>query len=209
MTAVAEHELALATEQLGGAVRAVPGDEVVGVAGDHEAVAAHLAEIDWRSEHLERALDEPAGQVQVEEVGVQPGREARGVVVPVQDVERRRVVAHEVVVDPVVPHEVVRSQPGEDPGHVLAGEHARPKRSRPGRLDGGRDIRLLAVVSVVVSSPATRKVTELTRLDSPVAARWPRSAASVTPPAHTPATLASSLPAMSHATWIASWHAAA
>ena len=49
---------------------------MVGVAGDHEAVAAHLAEIDWRSEHLERALDEPVGQVQVEEVGVQPGRES-------------------------------------------------------------------------------------------------------------------------------------
>jgi hypothetical protein len=66
--------VALTTEQLGGAVRAVPRDEVVGVAGDHEAVTAHLAEIDWRSEHLERALDESLGQVQVEEVRVQPGR---------------------------------------------------------------------------------------------------------------------------------------
>ena len=99
-------------------------------------VAHDLAEVDRRAEHVERALDETVGQVEVEEVGVQPGRQARRVVVPEEDVERRRVLAQQVVVDPVVPHEVVGAQPREDLGHVVAGEHTRPQRPRPRRLDG-------------------------------------------------------------------------
>ena len=136
VTAVAQHELAVPAQQLRGAVCAVPRDDVVGVAGDDEAVARDLAEVDRGAEHVERALDEPVGQVQVEEVGVQPGRQPCGVVVPVEDVEGGWVLAQQVVVDPVVPHEVVGAQPGEDPGHVVAGEDAGPHRPCPRRLDG-------------------------------------------------------------------------
>jgi hypothetical protein len=45
---------------------------------------------------------------------VQAGRQAHRVLVPVQDVERRRLLAEQVIVDHVVPDQVVRPQPRED-----------------------------------------------------------------------------------------------
>ena len=64
------------------------------------------------------------------------------------------------------------------------------------------------VVSVAVSSPATRNVAEWTRADWPLAARWPRRAASVTPPAQSPTVFTASLRDISAATWMASLAAA-
>jgi hypothetical protein len=122
----AEDELAVPAEQLRGPVGAVPGDDVVGVAGDHEGVARHPAEVDRRAEHLQGAADEPVAQVQVQEVRVQRRRQAGRVPVPEQDVERRRVLSQEVVVDPVVPDQVVGAEPGEHLGHVVARQDARP-----------------------------------------------------------------------------------
>ena len=62
------------------------------------------------------------------------------------------------------------------------------------------------VDSAAVSSPATMNVAELTS-DSSVTARCPSRQASVMPPAHMPATLASSVALMSHTISMASLHA--
>src|SRR6266498_1131005 len=55
VAAGAEHELATPAEQLGGLVRAVPRDAVVGRARHHVRVADDEAEIDRCAEHLEPA----------------------------------------------------------------------------------------------------------------------------------------------------------
>ena len=136
---------------------------------------------------VERALDETVGQVQVEEVGVQPGRQAGGVGVPVEDVERRRVLAEQVVVDPVVPHEVVGAQPREDLGHVVAVEvrrRAASARGPPRRLAVEASVPI--VDSGAVSRPATRNVAEFTRRARPWRRGGRAARASVTPPAHMP-----------------------
>ena len=61
-------------------------------------------------------LDEVVGERELHEVAVQAGRQVRRVGVPVEDVERRRVLAQQVVVDPVVPDQVVGTQPREHAG---------------------------------------------------------------------------------------------
>ncbi|MCY1226041.1 hypothetical protein D9M72_382580 [compost metagenome] len=66
---------------------------------------------------------------------MQAGRQARGVVVPVEDVERGRRIAEQVVVDPVVPHQVVGPQPRENPAQRLAVEHAARRAAVPRRRD--------------------------------------------------------------------------
>ena len=76
-------------------------------------------------EHLERAgLRERVIQPDVDEVAVQPGCQPDRVLVPVEDVERGRRLAEQVVVDDVVPHEVVGAQPREHARERLAVEVA-------------------------------------------------------------------------------------
>ena len=70
----------------------------------------------------------------LDEVAVQAGGEPDGVLVPVQDVERGRLLAEQVVVDDVVPDEVVRPQPREHARERLAVEVAAARRFG----DGGR-----------------------------------------------------------------------
>jgi len=55
---------------------------------------------------------------------MEPVGQVRRVRVPVQNVEGRRVLAEQVVVDPVVPHEVVGAQPREHAGQRAAVEVA-------------------------------------------------------------------------------------
>ena len=71
-----------------------------------------------RSTGVSRATSSPGCVIElvvamVEEIVVQFGREVGVVDVPGEHVEGWRVLAQEVVVDPVVPDQVVRSQPGE------------------------------------------------------------------------------------------------
>ena len=69
---------------------------------------------------------------QVDEVGVQCGGHPGGVGVPEQDVERRRSLAEQVVVDPVVPHQVAGPQPREHLGQRPAVEVSLARRLRLG-----------------------------------------------------------------------------
>ena len=57
----------------------------------------------------------------------------RRVGVPVENVKRRRLVAQQVVVDPVVPDQIIRAHPGEHLGHVLPVQHAARLRHLLGR----------------------------------------------------------------------------
>ena len=68
---------------------------------------------------LQRIVQEHAQQV-----GVEFRRQARGVRIPVEDVEGRRPIAHDPVVGDEQPHQVVGPQPREYARHLAALEHA-------------------------------------------------------------------------------------
>ena len=134
-------------------------------------------------------------QRDVDEVAVQRRGHVRRVGVPVEDVEGRRVLAEQVVGDPVVPHEVVRPQPGEDAGQRAAvevaaarrvggGERRRRRvheRARRARLRGCRARTRRA--SAPRSAPARRaRPGAATTLESTM------------PPAHSPSTCVASVP---------------
>jgi hypothetical protein len=123
--AAAEHELVLTAKHLRGGVGRLPGDDVVGEASKDEGIAVDLGQIDRCPKDGERAgILERVRHEHVQEVPVQSCGQGRRVVVPVQDVEGRRGVAHQVVVHPVVPDEVVGAQPGEAPSKLVTAEHA-------------------------------------------------------------------------------------
>ena len=132
-----EHEPDVAAEQLGGTVGRRPGHDMVVDACHHVAVDVDLGQIDGGTEQAGGTrLGQRVGHGDLDEVAVQPGGHPGGVGVPVQDVERRRGLSLQVVVDPVVPDQVVGPEPGEHfgegaPVHVAAGAGG-----EDGRLSG-------------------------------------------------------------------------
>ena len=68
----------------------------------------------------------------VEKLGVQCTGKVRPIRVPGQNVERRRALAEEVVVDHVVDEEVVGTHQGECAAHLTAGDDARLQRAPAG-----------------------------------------------------------------------------
>src|SRR5471032_2048907 len=73
---------------------------------------------------------------EVQQVAVKGRGQAGVVVVPVENVERRRFLAQQVVVDPVVPDQVVGPHPGEDPRQVTTVEYTLLVGAALGRLQG-------------------------------------------------------------------------
>ena len=75
---------------------------------------------------------------------MQPRRQPGGVVVPVQHVEGRRRIAQQIVVDPIIPDQVVRPHPGEHARELAALDHAGELRgalrrgNRVGRYEDSR-----------------------------------------------------------------------
>ncbi|MNF70171.1 hypothetical protein D3C84_520720 [compost metagenome] len=137
MPAARQHEFDFATEQLRRLVAGLPRGDVVAGACQGIDVGRDLLEVDGRAAHFQCigagqwVAFEHFDQVAVERRG-QPG----GVVVPEQDVEHRRLVAQQVVVDPVVPDQVVGAHPGEDFRHVAAFQYAGLIRMPFGGLEG-------------------------------------------------------------------------
>ena len=116
-----QDEPALPAEQLGGAVAGLPRAEVVGDPGGDVGVDGDRGQVDRGPEHRRLArLGQRVADRDVDEVAVQRRAHPGGVGVPEEDVEVRRRLALQVVVDPVVPHEVVGPQPGEDLGAAAA-----------------------------------------------------------------------------------------
>ena len=125
MAAVGEHKCAALSEQLSGAVASLPGRDVIGQAGDHISVCLHLAHIQREATHLDPSgIDVRVGADEIEEIGVQLGRKARRVVIPVENIEGRRGVAEQVIVDPVVPNQIVGSHPSKHAGEFPSMQHA-------------------------------------------------------------------------------------
>ena len=136
MTAGGQDELALTTQHPGRRVARFPWCDVVGHAGEDDGVEVHPRQVDPRPEQLQGAVPgERIVEIQVEKVAVQPGRQVGGVVVPVQDVEYGRALAQQVVVDPIIPDQVVGAQPREHLRQLLSLQHSFRTRGLPGRLD--------------------------------------------------------------------------
>jgi len=54
-------------------------------------------------------IDERVGEIQIELVAMQTGRKSGRVGIPVKDVEGRRLIAKQIVVDRIIPDQIVRS----------------------------------------------------------------------------------------------------
>ena len=99
----------------------LPRHDVVVDAGDDVAVDGDRRQVDGLAERRELAgAGERVVEREPDEVAVQAGGQADRVLVPEQDVERGRRLAQQVVVDDVVPDQVVRAQPREHAGQRLA-----------------------------------------------------------------------------------------
>src|SRR5215470_1605675 len=171
-------------------VHAWPRRDVIGEPSHNVSVDADLAHVDpgaanaklaggWKRIRLEQG----------EEVGVKPSRQSGRVVVPEQDVVRGGIVSEQVVVDDVVPYEVVGPHPREHLGEVRAFDAA-------AMVAGVTNSPAVVFCTEEVSSTHTVTVAEWT-LRLPRAARYPRNAVSVMPPEHAPQTLTSGEPVIS------------
>jgi len=108
VTTVAQDKLDLASQQLRGCVASLPRGDVIGDACDDIGIIGHFGQINRRPQHLEHPrMGKRIGFVQVEQLAMQSGGQARRVVIPVEHVEGCRVLADQVIVDPVVPDQVV------------------------------------------------------------------------------------------------------
>ncbi len=137
MPAVGQHEAPLAAQQLRGAVHRIPRRDVVVDPGHAEAVHRDLLQVDRRAAHLQASrMAQRVVLEEIQQVAMQSGGQARVVVVPVEDVERGRLLAQQVVVDPVVPDQVIGAHPGEHPRHVAAVEYALLVGAALGRFQG-------------------------------------------------------------------------
>ena len=80
-------------------------------------------------------IDVRIGADEIEEVGMQPRREPRRVVVPVEHIKGRRRISKQIVVHPVVPDQVVRPHPGEHACQFLSFDNAGETRGTLGGND--------------------------------------------------------------------------
>ena len=110
-----EHEAQIPdSEQPGTAITGLPRRYVVGDPRHHVGVGGQLVEVHRRAQHAYGAWRRKRiMQTHRHHVPVQCRRHPCGVGVPVQDVERRRRLALDVVVHPVAPYQVRRPQPCE------------------------------------------------------------------------------------------------
>jgi hypothetical protein len=99
-------------------------------------------------------IDERVGEIQIELVAMQTGRKSGRVGIPVKDVEGRLLIAKQIVVDPLIPDQIVRSHPCKHPRQFDGSKDEVVAASRPSacrcddRLDLGR-----CLVSVLRPEP--------------------------------------------------------
>src|SRR6516165_6030263 len=104
VAAVREHEGRALAHDLSRLVNALPWRDVVGDASDDVAVGLHFAHVDGLLvQRKPVGIDERIGEVEIEIVAMQTRREAGRVGVPIEDVESRRLISKQIVVDPVIP----------------------------------------------------------------------------------------------------------
>src|SRR4051794_423092 len=89
-------------------ISTLPCGDVVRDPGHDEHGAAHVLEGYRLAEHSQRTgARQRVVEHKVEVVAVQPSSQPRGVAIPVENVEGRRLLTKQVVVNPVVPNEIV------------------------------------------------------------------------------------------------------
>ena len=111
---------------------------MVGHRACHELGEGDAREVDRRSQdgHRSRPAQAVAGE-DLKELGVQRRREIGAVGIPGEDVEGRRLLAHEVVVHPVLEDQVIWPHPGENAAHRAGRDHSFALRITPGEVQDG------------------------------------------------------------------------
>ena len=98
---------------------------MIGDTGHDIPITRHLGKINrCPQQRNSTGMRERVAQSDVEHLAVQSGGQARRIVIPVEHIKRGRVLTNEVVIDPVIPNQVIGAQPGEHPCHLLAFEDA-------------------------------------------------------------------------------------
>src|SRR5262249_39220231 len=149
-------------------------------------------------------MDERVGLDQIEKVGMQPGRQPRRVVVPVEDIEGGRRIAEQVVVHPVVHRSLGRIQANMRASSRPSTTPANCEALFAAMILPGLPNNPAVVFCVAAMSGRQTATVALWTLLSPRAARCARNADMVMPPEHEPQTLTSALPVMSRITSTAS-----
>ena len=118
----AEHEALLAAHHPCRGIGRRPGHDVVLARAVDEDRRLDRAEVDlFAADRQRTGLDQFVLQVGVAQVpAVHRARQIGRVAIPVEQVERRRRLALEVVADDIVPDQIVRAQEAEGGGQVLA-----------------------------------------------------------------------------------------
>src|SRR5262249_35148940 len=124
-------QLFVASEHLGRCVGGPPRRDVVGGAGDVEAIAVHLREVDGRAQHGDRLLARHGIHEQLGAFQRELRAYRGGVVIPGEHVEGGSVLAEQPPADQVVEHQVIRPQPGEAGANAPAGNNLAVGRGFP------------------------------------------------------------------------------
>ena len=164
VSAGGKDEPALAAKQLGAAVAVLPRADVVGDRGDDVGVDLDLGQVDAGPSTISAPGVTSWFCIQVDEVRVQLRGHPGGAGVPEQDVERRWLLAEQVVVHPVVPDQIAGAQPGEHFGQgpavqvTTAGRRLRRRREPSAGQRGHAACRCLATAPQRDSRPRTGPV---------------------------------------------------
>src|SRR5712692_5142425 len=114
MAARVEHELRIAAEKPRRSMTRAPSDDMVRLTAHDVHVPGKVAQPDRRSENLgPRTIYQRIVQQQFKKIRMELRGQIGRIGVPVQNIECRRLLAHQVVVDPVMPDQIVRSEPRE------------------------------------------------------------------------------------------------
>ncbi len=134
----AQHEAHRPAEDARGFIRGFPRHDVIFTRGVHIGRQLHRLQVQRHPGHGERAgLAHLVFEIGVAQIpGKQRPRQIGRIGIPVQQIERRRRFALEVIADDVIPHQIVRSQAGKSRGQFTPGHQ--PALAQRGFAQGHR-----------------------------------------------------------------------
>ena len=137
MASLAEDEFDIfRAEQLGRTIARAPWRNMVSCAAQYEHVASHLGQVERMIGNLEcsgRCIG--VGFEQFQEIAHQRRRQVGRIGIPEQDVECRGIITQQVIVDHIVPDQVIGPQPGKAPRKAGAFDHTLFLRPLPRERD--------------------------------------------------------------------------
>src|SRR5215831_16858423 len=130
MAAVRQHKGRIVAVDLGCLVDRLPRCDVIGETGDDIAVELDAPHVNDATIQFQPVwIDERIGEVEIYVVMMEARRQTGRIGVPKQNVERGRLVAEQIVVDPVIPDQIVGSHPCKHASKFLTVENApKPRR---------------------------------------------------------------------------------